>query len=155
MSPLRIQAWDGDHVYGIFDVSQWFTTKIISQPQGGAPPVISRFINPINYRYNPLINPSEIVLINQLNAFRNWGTTLHESPLLTMIHHHHPYAPCCWKIYQHWPANLSPSCVKVTSTMEHMGHVSHWNCHFGNIWDLRTKQPYRQVPGLFYEICRG
>ena len=24
--------------------------------------------NPINYRYNPLINPSEIVLINQVNA---------------------------------------------------------------------------------------
>ena len=28
------------------------------QVQGGAPPVISWFIIPINYRYNPLINPS-------------------------------------------------------------------------------------------------
>ena len=26
--------------------------------QGGTPPVVSRFIFPINYRYNPLINPS-------------------------------------------------------------------------------------------------
>ena len=26
--------------------------------QGGGPPVISWFIIPINYRYNPLINPS-------------------------------------------------------------------------------------------------
>ena len=31
--------------------------------QGGAPPVISWFIIPINYRYNPLINPSEIGLM--------------------------------------------------------------------------------------------
>ena len=43
------------------------------------PPVISWFINPINYRYNSLINPNVIVLINQLNAIPNWGTTLYRS----------------------------------------------------------------------------
>ena len=31
--------------------------------QGGAPPVIKLVYNPNNYRYNPLINPSEIVLV--------------------------------------------------------------------------------------------
>ena len=31
--------------------------------QGGAPPVISWFIIPSNYRYDPLINPSEIGLM--------------------------------------------------------------------------------------------
>ena len=31
--------------------------------------------NPTNYRYNLLINPSEMGLINQLNAFTKWGTT--------------------------------------------------------------------------------
>ena len=41
--------------------------------------IISWFYNPHNYRYNPLINPSEIVLINQLNAFTNWGTTFSRS----------------------------------------------------------------------------
>ena len=32
------------------------------------PPNYKLVYNPNNYRYNPLINPSEIVLINQLNA---------------------------------------------------------------------------------------
>ena len=31
------------------------------------PSYVSWFIIPINYRYNPLINPSEIGLINQLS----------------------------------------------------------------------------------------
>ena len=40
-----------------------------ASPQGGAPPVMWTLVySPNNYRYNPLINPSEIVLINQLNA---------------------------------------------------------------------------------------
>ena len=39
--------------------------------QGGAPTVIRWFINHSKYRYNPLINPSEMGLINQLNA--NYG----------------------------------------------------------------------------------
>ena len=51
--------WDdasvGDPWPGIF-LTRW------------CPPSYKLVYNPNNYRYNPLINPSEIVLINQLNA---------------------------------------------------------------------------------------
>ena len=36
-------------------------------PQGGAPIVISWFINPINYGYNHLINPSYWTYLYQLS----------------------------------------------------------------------------------------
>jgi len=35
--------------------------------QGGTPSYVCWFIIPMNYRYNPPINPSEIGLINQLS----------------------------------------------------------------------------------------
>ena len=44
--------------------------------QGGAPPVISWFIIPTNYRYNLLINPRLIGFICTNWTLTNWGTTL-------------------------------------------------------------------------------
>ena len=41
---------------------------INSIPTRWCPPSYKLVYNPNSYRYNPLINPSEIVLINQLNA---------------------------------------------------------------------------------------
>ena len=39
---------------------------LLFQVQGGAPPVISWFIVPINYRYNPLITPSYWLIVTNL-----------------------------------------------------------------------------------------
>ena len=50
------ETWSAWRIFSPIQQSsqQWPT----AYRQGGAPPVISWFIIPINYRYNPLINPS-------------------------------------------------------------------------------------------------
>ena len=55
------------------------------------PSYVCWFIIPINYRYNPLINPSEIVLINQLNA--------------NELGHH--LAGCSLSIVTSWSSNMA------------------------------------------------
>ena len=63
-----------NHAMVIVDISIFIVVYL----QGGAPMwcllVYNRII--INYRYNPLINASEIGLICTNLAFTNWGTTL-------------------------------------------------------------------------------
>ena len=60
--------------------------------QGGALPVTCLLVyNPHEYYIDitPFTNPNAIVLINQLNAFTNWGTTLvwfHLAPSSTGTH---------------------------------------------------------------------
>ena len=41
--------------------------------------------NPNNYRYNPLINPSEIVLMFTNWTLTNWGTTLYQNSMLNHV----------------------------------------------------------------------
>ena len=80
--------------------SRWFTIcRGISHEYSQVPPQLRLLVyNPNNYRFNPLINPSEIVLINQLNAFTTWGTTLQHTgakrrewrPGMILSSCHHP-----------------------------------------------------------------
>ena len=67
--------------------------------QGGAPPVISWFINPMNtIDISPPPQPKrEIVLINQLNA-NDLGHHL-VGGRSSQIRSKYPTAPCCWNIY--------------------------------------------------------
>ena len=72
---LNIRILQRDKVYGILGASQirkfvntnWNHCRSLNT-RWCPPSYVCWFIIPINYRYNPLINPSEIVLINQLNA---------------------------------------------------------------------------------------
>ena len=106
------------------------------------PPIISWFIIPITIEYIPLINPSEIVLINQLNA--NYA-----APPCTSIHPYiHTY------IHTSIHANIQTYLKELMIHMRWMS--SHW-FRGGDRWSLqqclrRRSVMAREKGGLLFGV---